>query len=324
MPCQLLPLGGPPAAGQPAAGSQPALAGCRNNKAIRQRQQEPPGRRVVLPPMPARQRLRALRAHVSTKASSSHASSSLATTATATVGAGAAASHGVDVAALRRALRDATREEVRHKTFEQFAERSYLLPAHGLSKEQHRAICLRALLETQGPGAEVQAMDLMLNDPALYYEMGAAMHCVDLSLAIKSGVQFTLWGGSVMNLGTERHHAKYRDAIADVSLPGCFAMTELEHGSNVGAIGTKAVYDASTEEFVVHTPTDGATKWWIGNAANDGRCATVFAQLYSLGQNHGVHALIVPLRDEEGRVLPGVGIRDCGVKVGLNGANEHI
>eukprot|EP01047_Picozoa_sp_COSAG01_P104539 COSAG01_NODE_33844_length_557_cov_1.458515_1_plen_71_part_01 len=71
--------------------------------------------------MPARQRLRALRAHVSTKASSSHASSSLATTATATVGAGAAASHGVDVAALRRALRDATREEVRHKTFAQFA-----------------------------------------------------------------------------------------------------------------------------------------------------------------------------------------------------------
>jgi hypothetical protein len=31
------------------------------------------------------------------------------------------------------------------------------------------------------------------------YEQGCALHCVDLSLAIKSGVQFTLWGGSVLN-----------------------------------------------------------------------------------------------------------------------------
>ena len=127
-----------------------------------------------------------------------------------------------------------------------------------------------------------------------------------------------------MNLGTERHHRKYRDAIANVDLPGCFAMTELEHGSNVNSLGTQAVFDASTEEFVITTPSDGATKWWIGNAANDGRCATVFAQLTTKGENHGVHAFVVPLRDEAtgNSLLPGVAICDCGVKVGLNGVDN--
>lgn len=31
--------------------------------------------------------------------------------------------------------------------------------------------------------------------------------------------------------------------------------------------------------------------------------------------DHGVHAFIVPLRDEAGRCLPGVEIHDCGYKV---------
>jgi len=47
--------------------------------------------------------------------------------------------------------------------------------------------------------AELKALELMEMDPAMYYEQGCALHCVDLSLAIKSGVQFTLWGGSVLN-----------------------------------------------------------------------------------------------------------------------------
>ena len=32
--------------------------------------------------------------------------------------------------------------------------------------------------------------------------------------------------------------------------------------------------------------------------------------------DHGVHAFIVPLRDDSGNNMPGVEIRDCGYKVG--------
>ncbi len=41
-------------------------------------------------------------------------------------------------------------------------------------------------------------------------------------------------------------------------------MTELAHGSNVAGLETTATFDEKTDEFVIHTPHVGATKWWIG------------------------------------------------------------
>src|SRR3954467_6925634 len=122
----------------------------------------------------------------------------------------------------------------------------------------------------------------------------------DLSLLVKAGVQFGLFGGAVLHLGTEKHHERHLRAIARLKLPGCFAMTETGHGSNVQALRTTATYDAETEEFVVHTPDDDARKDYIGGAARDGRIAAVFAQLIVGGESRGVHALLVPLRDDDG------------------------
>ncbi len=144
----------------------------------------------------------------------------------------------------------------------------------------------------------------------------------DLSLVIKYGVQFGLWGGSVYFLGTEKHHRKYLPRIASMELPGCFAMSELGHGSNVRDVETLVVYDPATDEFVVNTPTESARKEWIGNAARDGQMATVFAQLRVGEHDHGVHAFIVPLRNADGTVVPNVRIEDCGHKVGLNGVDN--
>lgn len=147
------------------------------------------------------------------------------------------------------------------------------------------------------------------------------MALFDLSLTIKCGVQFGLFGGAIAALGTERHHALLAE-VADLSLLGCFAMTERGHGSNVRSLETTAVYDAEAGEFVVNTPHDHARKEWIGNAARDGRMAVVFAQLEVDGAQHGVHALLVPLRDADGALLPGVRIEDCGPKMGLDGVDN--
>ena len=65
----------------------------------------------------------------------------------------------------------------------------------------------------------------------------------DLSLTIKFGVQFGLWGGSVYWLGTDKHHRKYLKDIGTLALPGSFAMTEGGHGSNVRDIETTATFD---------------------------------------------------------------------------------
>ena len=65
----------------------------------------------------------------------------------------------------------------------------------------------------------------------------------DLSLLVKFGVQFGLWGGAIHQLGTRAHHERYLKAIATLELPGCFAMTEAGHGSNVQHLETTATYD---------------------------------------------------------------------------------
>ena len=144
----------------------------------------------------------------------------------------------------------------------------------------------------------------------------------DLSLAIKFGVQFGLFGGSIVGLGSREQHMKYLPDAASLELPGCFAMTEANHGSNVRDLETTAIYDPDSQEFVIHTPHDQAHKEYIGNAATHGRLATVFAQLITAGERHGVHAILVPIRDGHGAPMPGVRIEDSGRKLGLNGVDN--
>lgn len=143
----------------------------------------------------------------------------------------------------------------------------------------------------------------------------------DLSLLIKFGVQFGLFGGSVYNLGTEKHHRKYVEPLGKAELLGCFAMTETGHGSNVRGLLTTATYDHRTQSIVVHSPSEDAGKEYIGNALHS-TMAAVFAQLIVDGENHGVHAILVPLRDQNDNLLEGIRVEDCGYKIGLNGVDN--
>ena len=144
----------------------------------------------------------------------------------------------------------------------------------------------------------------------------------DLSLLVKCGVQFGLFGGAILHLGTRKHHERYLADVISLDLPGCFAMTETGHGSNVQAVGTTATYDPDAQEFVVNTPDEESRKDYIGNAASHGRLAAVFAQLIVADEPRGVHALLVPIRDENGEAMDGVELTDCGHKAGLNGVDN--
>ncbi|MFD8988178.1 acyl-CoA dehydrogenase family protein [Streptomyces goshikiensis] len=143
----------------------------------------------------------------------------------------------------------------------------------------------------------------------------------DLSVLVKVGVQFGLFGGAILQLGTGRHHAAYLPDLITGELMGCFAMTETGHGSNVQALGTVARYDTASREFVITTPGDHARKDYIGNAARHAQLAVVFAQLEVDGHSQGVHAFVVPIR-VGGETAPGVRIEDDGRKMGLNGVDN--
>ena len=151
----------------------------------------------------------------------------------------------------------------------------------------------------------------------------------DLSVLVKVGVQFGLFGGAILQLGTNSHHDAYLAKLITGELMGCFAMTESGHGSNVQRLGTVATFDKETGEFVITTPKDtslqaSARKDYIGNAALHAELAVVFAQLH-LGEDdeesQGVHALVVPIR-ANGEVVEGVRLEDCGAKMGLNGVDN--
>ncbi|BBY35119.1 acyl-CoA oxidase [Mycolicibacter minnesotensis] len=159
-------------------------------------------------------------------------------------------------------------------------------------------------------------------------DVGAAVTMIemlamsDLSLMVKAGVQWGLFGGAVENLGTERHHRAYVEQIIDLDLLGCFAMTETGHGSDVQSLETIATYDPVTQEFVIDSATGSARKDYIGGAAETAAIAAVFAQLITGETSHGVHCFLVPIRDAQGNDLPGVTTSDCHYKGGLPGVDN--
>ena len=188
------------------------------------------------------------------------------------------------------------------------AEQMKLIAAAGISDEGFR--------KEHGGTGDVGAAITMIEMLAMS----------DLSLMVKAGVQWGLFGGAVENLGTERHHEPYVKKIINLELLGCFAMTETGHGSDVQALETTATYDAETEEFVIHSTTPTARKDYIGGAAETATVAAVFAQLITTEDgkpvNHGVHCVLVPIRDDDGNDLPGVTTSDCHYKGGLPGVDN--
>lgn len=196
---------------------------------------------------------------------------------------------------------------------------------YDIDKEMYRALVLRwtqILADEEIGGLGMPSSVGGSGNPGAFIAAFQTIAHHDHSLLTKFGVQFGLYGGAIMRLGTERHHSAYLGDASSLATAGCFAMTETGHGSNVADLETTATFDPATDELVINTPHDLARKDYIGNAAADGRQAAVFARLIVAGADHGVHCVVVPLRSPGGDTLPGIRIEDCGPKAGLNGVDN--
>ncbi|MDK8758208.1 acyl-CoA dehydrogenase family protein [Corynebacterium sp. MSK151] len=201
-----------------------------------------------------------------------------------------------------------------------------LRPTSGLTVEearQHTTEALSKVLKTGMPYGAFRTDQGGTGDTGGTLSGIEMLGHTDLSLMVKSGVQWGLFGGAVSNLGTERHGELVRDLI-ELRALGCFAMTERGHGSDVQSLETTAHYDPETEEFILNSPTASSEKWFLGNAARDGRWAAVFCQLYTPGQeeSHGVHCIVARIRNDDGSPVDGVAIGDHGTKGGLLGVDN--
>eukprot|EP00698_Gefionella_okellyi_P004148 TRINITY_DN13873_c0_g1_i1.p1 TRINITY_DN13873_c0_g1~~TRINITY_DN13873_c0_g1_i1.p1 ORF type:complete len:679 (+),score=159.60 TRINITY_DN13873_c0_g1_i1:50-2038(+) len=125
---------------------------------------------------------------------------------------------------------------------------------------------------------------------------------------------------TILGQGTDEQKEYWLPKAACMEIIGCYAQTELGHGSNVRGLETTATYDADTEEFVFQSPSLTSAKWWPGGLGKTATHAMVFARLLLKGKDHGVHPFIVQIRDmETHRPLPGVQVGDIGHKFGYNG-----
>ena len=134
---------------------------------------------------------------------------------------------------------------------------------------------------------------------------------------IRFTVQFNLFAGSILGLGSDAQLARLR-ALQDEATLGCFALTEAGAGVNSGlVVNTTATWDPSSRGFVLHTPNELARKQWI----SQGLTATqmvVIADLIVKGRSHGPHAFLMPLRDAQGQLTRGVSVGDMGSKTIAN------
>ncbi len=212
----------------------------------------------------------------------------------------------------RRQLRKNMEEPIFHYQFNQTKEEQRELTFQQLQELADRKLIGKAYPKAFGggenPGANVAGF--------------AEMFHANPSMQIKGGVQWGLFGSAILTLGNEEQHKQWLPGVLNLELPGAYAMTEIGHGSDVGNIDTTATYIPEDDEFEIHTPFTAAWKEFLGNAAVHAKAAVVFAQLITQGINYGVHAFFVPIRDDDGNFLAGVGGEDDGVKGGLNGIDN--
>jgi acyl-CoA oxidase len=146
---------------------------------------------------------------------------------------------------------------------------------------------------------------------------------IDPSWSIRIGVHFGLFLSALMGSGSEEQIAHYARDVQEMRVIGCFAMTEMAHGSYVQGLETTATLDLATDEWIIHSPTVTATKWWIGGAGETATLAAVFAQTIVKGQKLGIQTFLVPIRSlVTGKPEPNIEIGDMGAKMGRNGLDN--
>ncbi len=148
-------------------------------------------------------------------------------------------------------------------------------------------------------------------------------------------LHFGMFIPTLMGQGTDEQQAHWLPQALSLKMVGTYAQTEMGHGTFLRGLETTATFDPRTDEFVVHSPTPTATKWWPGGLGKTATHAIVMARLFlpsdqngsgagaEAAQDHGPHPFVMQIRDLRTHLpLPGVECGDIGPKMGYNGVDN--
>jgi acyl-CoA oxidase len=144
----------------------------------------------------------------------------------------------------------------------------------------------------------------------------------DLPLAL----HWIMFVPNIVSLCDAQQQKLWLPQCLDFKMIGCYAQTELGHGSNIRALETTATFQTHAQSgleggaWIIHTPTLTATKFWPGTLGRTANHAMVIARLIDgRGEDRGIHNFLVPLRSMTDHTpLEGVKVGDIGPKIGYN------
>ncbi|KIX95112.1 uncharacterized protein Z520_09028 [Fonsecaea multimorphosa CBS 102226] len=133
------------------------------------------------------------------------------------------------------------------------------------------------------------------------------------------GLHSSMFIVTLREQGTPDQHKLFLEKAEAYKIIGCYAQTELGHGSNVRGLETTAIWNSDDKTFTINSPYLTASKWWIGSLGRTANHAIVMAQLFVDGKAYGPHPFVVQVRDmKTHEPLPGVHVGDIGPKFGYN------
>lgn len=150
----------------------------------------------------------------------------------------------------------------------------------------------------------------------------------DLPLAL----HWIMFVPNIVSLCDDEQQAEWLPLCRDWKMIGCYAQTEVGHGSNVRALETTATFLPESQggmkggSFVINSPTITSYKAWPGTLGRTANHAMVIARLIDGdGIDRGVHNFLVPLRSmDDHTFLPGVETGDLGPKIGYNNMDNGL
>ncbi|GBP17200.1 Peroxisomal acyl-coenzyme A oxidase 3 [Eumeta japonica] len=106
----------------------------------------------------------------------------------------------------------------------------------------------------------------LIEDPRALAAESEAMFMFNSSLAVKLSLTFRMFANTIRGSG-KAHHYHYIEDAEEAKIGGCFALTEIAHGSNAKGMRTTATYCPEKKMFILHSEDFEAAKCWVGSLA---------------------------------------------------------